>query len=209
MAGFVFLAISCLMKKRFEIIDSIRKSSGFLKLDLHSIRHESYHGGWCPVVQRERLEGLCAVQVLMYDPQRDELVMVEQFRVGAVGQLEEPWMLETVGGFKDADETPEQVACREALEEAGCDLLELLHIGDFFVSPGLSSERIYLYCARVDSSGLGGIHGLAHEGEEVKVAVMPANQAIGELFGRINSTSAIIAVQWFAAHREQLRKRWT
>ncbi len=196
------------MKKRFELIDSTRQSAGFLKLDRHTIRHESYHGGWCPTIQRERLEGLCAVQVLMYDPQRDELVMVEQFRVGTMGQLEEPWILEPVGGFKDVDESAEQVAHREALEEANCELLELLHIGDFFVSPGLSSERIYLYCARVDSSGAGGIHGLAHEGEEVKVVVLPAKQAIDELFGRINSTSAVIAIQWFAANREQLRKRW-
>lgn len=196
------------MKKQFELIDSSRLSSGFLKLDSHTIKHESYHGGWCPVIQRERLEGLCAVQVLLYDPQRDELVMVEQFRVGAMGQLEEPWMLETVGGFKDAHEAPEQVAHREALEEADCELLELLQIGDFFASPGMSSEIVYLYCARVDSSRAGGIHGLAHEGEEVKVVVLPAEQAIDELFGRINSTSAIIAVQWFAANRRQLRQQW-
>ncbi len=196
------------MKKQFELIDSTCQSAGFLKLDRHTIRHESYRGGWCPVIHRERLEGLCAVQVLMYDPQRDELVMVEQFRVGTMGQLEEPWILEPVGGFKDVDEMPEQVARREALEEANCELLELLHIGDFFVSPGLSSELIHLYCARVDSSQAGGIHGLAHEGEEVKVVVMPAQQVIDELFGRINSTSAIIATQWFAANRDQLRQRW-
>lgn len=196
------------MKKRFEIIESKRAYTGFLKLERHTIRHESYLGGWCPVVHRERLEGLCAVQVLMYDPLRDELVMVEQFRVGTVGSLQQPWILETVGGFKDVDETPEQVAYREALEEADCKLLELISIGDFFVSPGLSSERVYLYCARVDSSAAGGVHGLVHEGEEVNVVVLPAEQAIAELFGRINSTSAIIALQWFAANRERLRKQW-
>ena len=197
------------MKKRFELIDSIIQSKSFLTLARHTIRHESYLGGWCPEIQRERLEGLCAVQVLMYDPRRDELVMVEQFRVGVMGQLEEPWILEPVGGFKDVDELPEQVARREALEEANCELQELVHIGDFFVSPGLSSEKIHLYCARVDSSQAGGVHGLAHEGEEVKVVVMPAQRAIAELFGRINSTSAIIATQWFAVNRDRLRKRWT
>lgn len=196
------------MKKQFELIDSTPQSKGFLKLARHTIRHESYNGGWCPVIQRERLEGLSAVQVLMYDPQRDELVMIEQFRVGTMGHLEEPWILEPVGGYKDIDEEPEQVARREAMEEADCELLELLHIGDFFVSPGVSSERIYLYCARVDSSKAGGIHGLAHEGEEVKVVVMPAKQVIAELFGRINSTSAIIATQWFAAKRDELRENW-
>jgi len=196
------------MKKQFELIKSTRKSSGFLKLDSHTICHESYHGGWCPAIERERLEDLCAVQVLMYDPQRDELVMVEQFRVGPMGQLDDPWIVETVGGFKDAGEAPEQVARREALEEADCELLDLIHIGDFFVSPGMSSERVYLYCARVDSSRADGIYGLAHEGEEVKVVVMPAQQAIDELFGRINSTSTIIAIQWLAANRQHLRQQW-
>ncbi len=196
------------MKKQFELIESTHQSTGFIKVDRHTIRHASYQGGWCPTVHRERLEGLCAVQVLMYDPQTDELVMVEQFRVGTMGQLDEPWILEPVGGFKDVHEAPEQVARREALEEADCELLELLHIGDFFVSPGLSTERIHLYCARVDSSKAGGIHGLEHEGEEVKVVVLPAKAVIDELFGRINSTSAIIAVQWFASNRERLRSLW-
>ena len=196
------------MKKQFELLESAPQSKGFLKLASHSIRHESYNGGWCPVIQRDRLEGLSAVQVLMYDPQRDEIVMIEQFRVGAMGQLEEPWMLEPVGGYKGVNEEPEQVARREALEEADCELFELVHIGDFFVSPGVSSEIIYLYCARVDSSKAGGVHGLEHEGEEVKVVVLPANEVMEELFGRINSTSAIIATQWFAANRDELRKAW-
>lgn len=196
------------MKKRFEIIESTQQSQGFLRLDRHWIRHESYKGGWCPAIHRERLEGLCAVQVLMYDPKREELVMVEQFRVGPMGQLDEPWILEPVGGFKGEDESAEQVAHREALEEADCSLLDLLHIGDFFVSPGMSSEIVRLYCARVDSREAGGVHGLAHEGEEIKVVVIPVQEAIDELFSRINSTSAIIGIQWLAANRQMLRERW-
>jgi len=133
---------------------------------------------------------------------------VEQFRIGAMGTVAEPWILETVGGFREPDETPEEVAQREVKEETDCVLLSLLHIGDFFVSPGLSSEQISLYCARVDSSNAEGIHGLDHEGEEIKVVVLPVEEAMKELFGRINSTSSIIALQWLAANRDRLRKGW-
>lgn len=196
------------MKKRIELLASGRMYEGFLKLNRHRLRHESYQSGWCQEIVRERLEGLNAVSVLLYDPLREQVVLVEQFRIGAMGSVAEPWILETVGGFRGPGETPEEVAHREAKEETDCVLLSLLHIGDFFVSPGISSEQISLYCARVDSSNAGGIHGLDHEGEEIKVVVLPVEEAMRELFCRINSTSSIIALQWLAANRDRVRKDW-
>jgi len=196
------------MKKEFQLLDSEVLHRGFLQLHRHRLRHQSYLGGWCPEVVRERLEGLNAVSVLLYDPDLDQVVMVEQFRVGLLEDPAGPWVLETVGGYWGPEESAEEVACREALEEADCELLELLPICEFYTSPGLSSERISLFCARVDSAGAGGVHGLAHEGEEIRVVVLSAEQAIAALYGRINSTSSLIAVQWFAAHREELRRRW-
>ena len=81
-------------------------------------------------------------------------------------------------------------------------------VGGFYVSPGISTERIELFCAEVDSSTAGGIHGVAEEGEEIRVVVMPAPQAIAELFRRIDSTGPIILMQWFAANRARLRRDW-
>ena len=196
------------MKKRVELLASGRMHDGFLKLNRHRLRHESYKGGWCPEIVRERIEGLNAVSVLLYDPGRDEVVLVEQFRIGVMGKLEQPWLLETVGGYRAPTEATQAVARREVREETGCELEDLIHIGDFFVSPGVSSEQITLYCGRVNSSEADGVHGLDHEGEEIKVIVMTAAEAIAELFGRINSTSAIIALQWLAANRQQLRRNW-
>ena len=196
------------MKKAFEIIAAEPLYRGFLQLKRYRLRHTSFHGGWCPEVVRERIEGLNAVSVLLYDPERDQVVMVEQFRVGAMEDPAGPWVLETVGGYRPPGESPESVARREALEEADCRLLALEPICRFYTSPGLSSEQIQLYCARVDASRAGGVHGLPEEGEEVRVVVLSAEQAIAALYGRINSTSSLISVQWFAAHRQALRQRW-
>ena len=196
------------VKKKFEQISSQRLHSGFLKVDSHVIRHESFNGGWCPEIVRERLEGLNAVSVLLYDPQLDQVVLVEQFRVGALGVAQEPWLLETIGGYRAPGELPEAVAKRETLEESGLEIEALQHICDFYVSPGVSSERIGLYCAKVDSSRAGGVHGLEHEGEEVRVVVHKFEQAKQELFKRLNSTSVIIAMQWLINNHEQIRGQW-
>ena len=103
---------------------------------------------------------------------------------------------------------PEQVARREVIEETGCTLKALTHIGEFVVSPGMSVERINLYCGRVDADEADGVHGLEHEGEEIRVVVMPRRQAVGELFGRLNSTSVIMTLQWLEANRARLLSEW-
>ncbi len=182
---------------------------GFLRIKRHWLQHASFNGGHCEPIVRERIEDLSAVSVLLYDAGRDEVVLVEQFRVGLMGESDPPWTLETVSGFCDqAQEVPEEVARREVLEETGCDLAALIEIGSFFVSPGISGERIHLYCGRVDASTAGGVHGLAEEGEEIRVVVMPREEAAAELFGRLCSTSILIAMQWLQANQAHLRDHW-
>jgi len=182
---------------------------GFLRIKRHWLKHASFNGGHCEPILRERLEDLSAVSVLLYDPGRDEVVLVEQFRVGLMDQVDPPWTLETVSGFCDQEhEVPEEVARREVREETGCELAALIKIGSFFVSPGISGERIHLYCGRVDASTAEGVHGLADEGEEMRVVVMPREQAADELFGRLCSTSVLIAMQWLQASRDDLLDHW-
>ncbi|WP_287962623.1 NUDIX domain-containing protein [Alcanivorax sp.] len=180
---------------------------GFLHLKRYRLEHQCFSGGWCPPVVRERVEGNHAVSVLLYDPAADQVVLIEQFRVGAMGHLPSPWLLETVGGYCELGETPEAVARRESMEEAGCEPYELISIGTLFSSPGWSSERLTFYCGLVESEGVGGIHGLAEEGEDIRVVVMPAEAAIGELFQRANSTSIVVTLQWLAANRKRLRRQ--
>ncbi len=195
-------------KKLLEIESYEDVFSGFLKLGRYRLRHESFRGGWCEPVVRERLEGLRAVAVLPYDPETDSVVLIEQFRIGALRDQAGPWVLDVIGGYWEPGETAEDVARRECLEEAGCGVLDLVPIGEFYASPGISSERIAVFCARVVAPASGGVHGLAHEGEETRVEVMSLDAAAAELFGRLRSTTAIVTVQWLFGHRQQVRHRW-
>lgn len=197
------------MKKDYQIIDSRTASDGFFKMKRLELRHTSYQGDWCPTVVRERIEDISAAAVLLYDPDQDAVVLVEQFRCGMMGVQDPPWCLEIVAGFCDkAHESPEDVARREVVEETGCEALDMRPIGSFFVSPGFSVEQIFLYVARVDSTRAAGIHGLAHEGEEIRVEVLSREEALAELFGRLNSTSALIALQWLDRNRARLLSDW-
>ncbi len=197
------------MTQEYELLDNQTILDGFFQMKRYRLRHSSFHGGWCAEITRERIERLAAVSVLLYDPLEDSLVLVEQFRVGLMGTVDPPWSIETVSGFCDRlRETPESVARREVVEETGCQLIALTHIGEFIVSPGMSVERINLYCGRVDATRAGGIHGVEHEGEEMRVVTMPRQEAVAALFGRLNTTSVIMAVQWLEASRETLLKEW-
>jgi ADP-ribose pyrophosphatase len=199
-----------ILEKEYELLHSEMISDGFFKLHRMRIRHRSFHGDWCAPVVRERLEDISAVSVLLYDPDADAVVLVEQFRAGMLGVQDPPWSMETVSGFCDkSHEVPEDVARREVFEETGCQVMQLTSIGSFFVSPGFSVERIYLYVGRVDSRQADGIHGLAHEGEEIRVHVMSRVQALDELFNGLCSTSVLIAMQWLDRHREALLRQWS
>ncbi len=197
------------MKYEYEILEQQRAFNGFLTVNRYRLRHRLFAGGWGEEIVRERVEPLRAASVLLYDPQRDEVVLIEQFRIGALESRPHAWVLEIIGGHIGKGESPEAVARRESQEEAGCTVLELLPICEFLVTPGTSGERIYLFCGRVDASNASGIHGLMDEGEDIRGEVMSADKAIGELYnGRINSTTGIIALQWLALNREPLRQRW-
>lgn len=193
-----------------EVLESVDLDVGFLRVRSCRLRHSLFAGGLGRPLKRECLQGLGAASVLLYDPRRDQVALLEQFRIGAYlgsgGRAEDAWLLETVGGHIGPGETPEQVAHRESLEEAGCVVEALIFICRFWVSPGLSDEQISLYCGLVDAQGMGGIHGLDEENEDIRVCVLSAEQALAELYGgRANSTSVIIALQWLAMNRERLR----
>ena len=148
--------------------------------------------------------------MLLYDPVRDEVVLVEQFRIGAMVDAQargtSPWLLEVVAGIIGPNETAAELALREAVEEADCEILELIHIVDYFNSPGGSNETISLFCGLVDSTHAGGIHGVPEENEDIRVRVLSSNQAWQALQeGRLNNAMAVIALQWLMMNRETLR----
>ncbi|MGH6933859.1 MAG: NUDIX domain-containing protein, partial [Dongiaceae bacterium] len=193
----------------YEIREKRTVYSGFFRIDRYRLRHRLFGGGWSDEITREIFERGHAVAVLLYDPVRDAVVFLEQFRIGAVAAGMAPWQTEVVAGVIDCDETPEAVARREAREEAGCEITALAPIARYLVSPGGTSESIWLFCGCVDSGGVGGIHGLAHEHEDIRVEVVPHAEAHRRLrAGDFLNAPVIIALQWLAANRDDLRRRW-
>lgn len=193
-------------------VDVVRKErcfQGFFRMERYTIRHRLFNGDWSQPIIRELLERGHAAAVLPYDPVKDQVVLIEQFRVGAMSVSSGPWLLEIVAGIIEGNELAEEVVIREAVEEAGCDILDLVALYDYLVSPGGTTERIALFCGKVDSTHIGGIYGKMDEGEDIKVHVMPLDSAIALLnSGKIISASAIIALQWLALNRDHLRKNW-
>ena len=194
---------------KVEIVEREVCFRGFYALDRVHLRHELFGGGMGPVISRELFVRHDAVCVLPYDPQRDAVVLIEQFRVGAMDKSANPWLLELVAGLIDKDETPEEVARREALEEAGLTLGELWPLTAYYPSPGGSDERVHLYVGRCDSAGAGGIHGLVEEGEDIRVLPMSLDAALAAVeSGRIDNAASIIALQWLALNRTRVRQAW-
>ena len=182
---------------------------GFFRLERLRLRHSLNHGGMSATLTREIVERADVAAVLLYDARLDRVVLIEQFRVGAIADGSGAWLLEIVAGLIEPGETPQDVARREALEEAGCTILALEPIATFYATPAKSSERSYLYCGRVDASNAGGIHGLAHEGEDIRVVPLSSAAALDLLdAGVIKSAWPMIALHWLARNRERLCRAW-
>jgi ADP-ribose pyrophosphatase len=160
------------MKKQFEILEEKTAYDGFFKLKQFQLRHTLYQGGWSKTISRELFHRGNCVAVILYDANRDEIIIIEQFRIGAVQMPEKAWLLEIVAGAIEPGETAEEVALRESVEEAGCEVQELIKINDFYTSPGGTSELLSLFCGKVDSKNVGGVHGLDHEDEDILVKAL-------------------------------------
>lgn len=192
---------------RWKIISKKRLYKGFLSIEEYVISHDLYAGGQSGEVIRQLMERGHAVAVLLFDPVKDKLVMIEQFRIGAKDDAESPWLLELVAGMIEDGEKPEQVVKRECLEEAGVEIQHVRELFTFYSSPGGCSEKVTLYYAEVDSETATGIHGLESENEDIKVTVIDYLQAIKMLEeGKINSATPILALQWLQLHHSELHE---
>lgn len=196
--------------RKIEIIDRTTSFQGYFRIDQYRLRHETFAGGMSAEMTREVFERGHAAAALPYDPIRDEVVLLEQFRIGAHAAGREPWMVEIVAGIIEDGETPETLIQREMGEEAGLSTNVLEPIGTYLMSPGGTSETTHFFCARVDAQSAGGLFGLEHEGEDIRAFVVPADE-VRELLadGRIENAAAAIALQWFLLNRVRLRKQWT
>lgn len=193
----------------YKIVEKQTCYKGFFSLNLYRVRHRLYSGGWSEIIEREVFERGHAAGVLLYDPSLDRVVLVEQFRVAAIGATGGAWVIEVAAGIIDAGETPETVVRREAVEESGLTVTEMVPIGEFLMTPGGCTETFWLYCGRVDASQAGGIFGHTDEGEDIRVVVMDTADALEAVVdGRIRVANAVLALQWLGLNRVQLRKDW-
>jgi ADP-ribose pyrophosphatase len=197
------------MDECFTLLAEERRHDGFLKLDRYMVRQRRFDGSETPVLAREIVAAAECVGVLLYDPARDAVVLVEQARLPPALLGLPAVQAEIVAGRIEAGDTPVAAVHREVREETGCRLLgEPERITLALTSPGYNTERIHLYCALVDSSGAGGFHGLAAEHEDIRVLVLPYDAFVEwQATGRIMNLFTLHAGLWLALHRERLRGR--
>jgi ADP-ribose pyrophosphatase len=190
-----------------EIIASSTLHDGFLRIDSLRLRCRLYQGGWSREFAREVLHREPGVGVLLYDPLRDKVLLVEQFRVGCLDdQVNGPWALELVAGLLEPGETPQSVALREVAEETGITVQLLLPVCEYYNSPGGSSEKLSVFCAAFDAEKAGGIFGLEAEFENIRTVILDRLEAQAAVqCGRINNAMSIIALQWLQLNLDQVR----
>ena len=201
--------------KDVEIISRSLEHDGFLRIEHLQLRHRLFSGAWSDVFMRELQLKDPAVGVLLFDPDRDMLLLVRQFRVGMFndtsGHGDEVlgWPLEIVAGMGARGEQFEEVALRESKEESNCVPTDLIKICEYYNSPGGSNEKIILFCGRIDSRNAGGVYGLIEEHEDIEVQVLSYADAMRFIdSGEINNAMTIIALQWLQLHRQELLDSW-
>ncbi len=184
---------------------------GFFRMDHYHLRHRLFEGGWSPKLSREIMLRDPVAGVIPYDPVRDEVVLLEQFRGGMFAADDpRPWSIEIVAGIIEDGETAEAMARRETLEESGCSVGRLEKVMEFYPSPGGCSEHVTVFCGEVSSEGAGGIHGVIEEGEDIRVFATSVDDAMAMIqSGAINNSIGVIGIQWLALNRDDLRKRWS
>lgn len=194
---------------KWSVIKTRSLYSGFFRLTEVVLRHDLFEGGESPELRRELLDRHQAAAVLPYDPVRDEIVLIEQFRIGAGDDPTGPWLFEIIAGLREPGESAEDLVVREAVEEAGCAVSDLIPVHRYYSSPGSSNEQIQIFVARTDTRGLGGTHGVHQEGEDIRVHIVSSDTAFEWLDrGRFDSAVPIIALQWFRLNRERIRMLW-
>lgn len=193
----------------YEIIEREVLFQGMFRFVRYQIRHRLFNGGWTEPFTRETMERFSSAAILPYDPILDRVILIEQFRIGCLANPPSPWVIEIPAGLITDKKAPDIVAQNEAQEEAGCDILKLEPICEYFVSPGAENEYLYLYCGKVDASHIGGVHGLEHESEDIRVMNVTFDEALAKLRGgEIKTSPAIISLQWLQLHRERLQTTW-
>lgn len=182
----------------------------YFGLEEHMLRHRRFDGGRSEILERAIFTSGDAVVVLPYDPRRDAVLLIEQFRAGPWARRDpRPWRLETVAGRCDRDEAPEATARREAREEAGLELGRIERIAGFYPSPAIMSEFITAFVGEADLGTAGGVFGLPEEHEDIRAQVVPLADALAAVeSGEIDAAPLMLSLAWLEKHAARLRAAW-
>jgi ADP-ribose pyrophosphatase len=193
--------------KKVEIIEEKTIHDGFLKVIQAKLRYENFNGSWVEPSPLEKIERGDSVAALIWNKDTSKVVLVEQFRYPAYKpeKLGTGWITEVAAGVIEKDEEPQETVKRELIEEIGYKVEALEHIGDFYVSPGGSTEKIFLYYAEVrniDKVAKGG--GVKQENEDIRNLEYPWEKILRMLDNNeFNDAKTIIALMWLKSRREK------
>jgi len=179
----------------YRIIQKKRVYQGFFGMDEYILEHDRFDGDRMRVC-RENMERGDAAAILLYDPDCDEVLLLEQFRIGPAVRTENPWLIEIVAGIIDEGESAEEAVIREAQEEAGFAPSDVRFLARYYTTPGACSERIDLFLGLVDKySPVSAGGGCAAEHEDIRsywVSRQQAMQMVSE--GKIASGAPMLAM---------------
>jgi len=191
-----------------RVQDDRRPYSEFFEVAEQDLQFPRFRGGLGATVTRAAFVSGDAVTVLPYDPVHDRVLLVEQFRFGQHMRGDpHPWCLEPIAGRIDAGETSERAARREAQEEAGLALGDLLPVAEYYPSPGAMTEYLYNYVALVDlPEAAAGLGGLDSEDEDIRSHVISFDQLMAAIAaGEVQNGPLILTAFWLAARRDAIR----
>jgi nudix-type nucleoside diphosphatase (YffH/AdpP family) len=182
---------------------------GYFAVEEFDLRFRHFDGGISGEVRRGVFLSGDAVVVLPYDPGRDRVLLIEQFRMGPHGRGDpQPWLLEAPAGRVDGGETPEETARREAREEAGLEFGALIPAHAYYPSPGAMAEYLYTYVGLADlPDGMVAAGGLASEAEDIRSHLVPFDRLMAMVgTGEVNTAPLILLAYWLAVNRDRLRR---
>ena len=186
------------MKPKYKIIDKKNLYSGFFSLNKYEFIHEKHDGNWSGKIEREIFSGAHVSTLLPYDPEKKEIILIEQFRAGVLSRFDDSYLYEIVAGIIDDGETPEDTARRECFEETGCEVNKIIPIQSYFPAPGSSESYYHLYLGEVNSFDGERIMGLESENENILVKSYKIDQVRKLLKDKkIINGLTLIALQWF------------
>jgi nudix-type nucleoside diphosphatase (YffH/AdpP family) len=193
-----------------EVVDRRIGYAGYFAVEEIRVRHRRFGGGLSDEQDRAVLTSGDAVTVLPFDARRGSVLLIEQFRAGALVRGDRnPWCLEVIAGRCDKLETTEATARREAREEAGLELGRLEPVASYYSTPGVASEFITAYVGEADLGRAGGLFGLDVEGEDIRALVVPLDEAVVAVArGEINNAPLLVSVMWLDRHRARLQEAW-